>query len=116
MKVIYRLQLGGEVRGTEIAKALDVSRPTVSVSLKNLEGEGYLVRKTDRTVCLTPKGLRVALEIADRNVCLYEFLVRLGVERSVAETDACELEHALSRESYEALMSFAAMNLNEQTV
>lgn len=42
LKGIYMLSRTGTVRGTDIAVYLGVSRPTVSVSLKSLEKEGYL--------------------------------------------------------------------------
>ena len=42
LKVIYLLSKTGEVHGTDIADRLGVTRPTVSVSLKALEREGFL--------------------------------------------------------------------------
>ena len=43
LKAVYLLQKqNGSVRGADIAAELHVSRPTVSVSLKELEKEGYL--------------------------------------------------------------------------
>ena len=107
MKTVYLLQQKGPVHGSDIADALRVSRPTVSVSLREMEEEGYLIRKADHTVCLTPKGLVIAHEIADKNLSLYELLVRLGVKKKTAEQDACEMEHAISKESYAAIMSLA---------
>ena len=116
MKTIYRLQVSGAARGADIAEALHVSRPTVSVSLRELEAEGYLIRKADHTVCLTPKGLVIALEIADRNRTLYDLLVRLGVRPKTAEKDACEMEHAISQESCAALTAFASGFFEEKTM
>ena len=116
MKTIYRLQASGAARGADIAGILQVSRPTVSVSLRDLEEEGYLVKKEDHTVCLTPKGLVIALEIADRNRTLYELLVKLGVRPKTAEKDACEMEHAISKESCAALTAFASGFFEEKTM
>lgn len=43
VKTIYLLEKqNGYVRGVDIAAQLGVSRPTVSVSLKALEKEGYV--------------------------------------------------------------------------
>lgn len=42
LKTIYILSDKGEVRGADIAKKLGVTKPTVCVSLKELEAEGYL--------------------------------------------------------------------------
>ena len=105
LKTIYLLQRKGTVRGADIAEELNVKRPTVSVSLKELEQEGYLIRLKDRSVILTPKGAVIAREIADRNRSIYELLVALGISEAVAIRDACNMEHALSQESFCALIS-----------
>ena len=48
LKTIYLLSQKAEVHGTYIAEALGVSKPTVSISLKALEQEGYLMRDENR--------------------------------------------------------------------
>ena len=108
MRTIYSLRQKGAVRGADIAEALCVSRPTVSVSLREMEEEGYLLRRQDKTVALTDRGLEIAREIAGRNDRIYELLVNLGVSRATARKDACDMEHAISRESFLALMALAA--------
>ena len=105
LKTIYLLQRKGTVRGADIAEELNVKRPTVSVSLKELEQEGYLVRLRDRSVILTHKGAVVVREIADRNRGSYELLIALGISEAVAMRDACNMEHALSQESFCALIA-----------
>ena len=42
MKTIYHLREEGVVRGAYIARELGVTKPTVSVSLKEMEEAGYL--------------------------------------------------------------------------
>ena len=108
MKTIYLLQKKGSVRGADLAEELGVARATVSVSLKTLEQDGYLRRLTDHTVVLTPKGMGIALEIADRNKRIYDMLVGLGVDKHIAKKDACSMEHAISKESFCALVALAA--------
>ena len=75
MKTIYMLQRRASVRGSDIAAALNVSRPTVSVSLKELAEEGYLERLSDHSVVLTAKGMKIAEEITERNNSIYDMLV-----------------------------------------
>ena len=108
MRTIYSLRQKGVVRGADIADTLRVSRPTVSVSLREMEEEGYLLRRKDKTVELTERGMEIAREIAGRNDSIYELLVNLGVSRATARKDACDMEHAISRESFLALMALAA--------
>lgn len=48
LKVIYRLQrMHGDVRGVEIADELNVSRPTVSIAIKDLEKSGLIKTNYD---------------------------------------------------------------------
>ncbi len=105
MKTIYLLQKKGPVKGTYIAQELNVSTATVSVSLKELEREGYCFRLKDRSLVLTPKGILIAREIVERNTGIYELLVSLGISEAVASRDACSMEHALSQESFCALVA-----------
>ncbi len=107
LKTIYLMAKRGEVRGAALAAELNVSKPTVCISLKALEQEGYLHRKEDHSVVLTREGLAVAQDTYRRNCMLRKLLLCLGVEQRVAERDACAMEHALSSESYEALRRLA---------
>ena len=107
MKTIYQLEKTGRVKGADIARSLGVSRPTVSVSLKALQEEGYIRVLDDHSVVLTPKGMVIAREIADRNNVLFEMLIDLGVDRETASRDACNMEHAISSESLCALLTLA---------
>lgn len=105
MKTIFILQKEGPVRGAYIAEQLNVNKATVSVSLKELEREGYCFRLKDRSVALTPKGMMIAKNIVERNTRIYELLVSLGISEAVASRDACRIEHELSQESFCALIA-----------
>ena len=102
LKAIYLLSERGEVRGTDIAEYLGVSRPTVSVSLKSLEKEGYLCMGIFHEAHLTEEGKKLARNIYEKNRTLKSLLIRLGVDEATAERDACEMEHAVSAESFSA--------------
>ncbi|MBQ7745098.1 MAG: metal-dependent transcriptional regulator [Ruminococcus sp.] len=104
MKTIYRLREEGVVRGAYIARELGVTKPTVSVSLKEMEEAGYLKIQPDRTVILTQKGEEIASRIVERNKIIFELLTYLGVNRETAYDDACNIEHGISDESLNALI------------
>ena len=53
LKTIYILSKTGEVHGAAIAERLGVSRPTVSISLKALKQEGYIIQDDSSAVWLT---------------------------------------------------------------
>ena len=56
---------------------------------------------------LTDEGLSVAQRIYERHTLLREFLVRLGVDDTVADDDACKIEHVISDQSFEAIKRHA---------
>ena len=104
MKTIYRLREEGVVRGAYIARELGVTKPTVSVSLKEMEEAGYLTILPDRTVVLTQKGEEIARRIIERNKIIFDLLTNLGVNRETAYNDACNIEHGISDETLNALI------------
>ena len=104
MKTIYRLREEGVVRGAYIARELGVTKPTVSVSLKEMEEADYLTIQPDRTVILTQKGEEIAKYVVERNKIIFELLTYLGVNRETAYDDACNIEHGISDESLNALI------------
>jgi DtxR family Mn-dependent transcriptional regulator len=91
----------GEVRVTDIAARLGVSKPSVLTALKILEEQGLLQHERYRTVHLTKKGVQQAAEIRERHTFLTTFLQDLvGVSPETAEKDACKMEHLLSEETF----------------
>lgn len=86
---------------------LRVSRPTVSVALKALAEEGDIFVDDTHEINLTVKERQVAEDPYERDNTFRPLLMGLGVDEKTAAADACEMEHAVSRESYEALKVLA---------
>jgi DtxR family Mn-dependent transcriptional regulator len=90
----------GEIRLTDIASRLGVSKPSVFTALKVLEGRGLVEHRRYRAVRLTKAGYKEAAEIRGRYTLLLAFFRRvIGVSAANAEKDACLLEHRLSPET-----------------
>ena len=106
LKGIYTLSKRKAVHGADIAGELGVSRPTVSVALKALAEEGYVFADDTHEIHLTEKGKRIAEDTYERHSTFCRLLTGLGVDEKTAAADACELEHAVSSESYEVLKTF----------
>lgn len=88
---------GTPVRSIEIAVRMGVSRASVSKAMHLLRTSGLVDFNRYGLVSLTGEGLRVAREILERHEMLKRFLTQvLGVEESIAETEACRMEHAIS--------------------
>ena len=103
MRIIIRLREKGTVRGAYIARELGVSKPTVSVALREMEAEGFLSIQPDRSVELTEKGERLGKYVIERNDVIFGILTALGVDGKTARADACRMEHGISEESLAAL-------------
>lgn len=103
LKLIYELSQKGDVRGSDIADGLDVTRPTVSVCLRRMMEDGDITMDRHRVVHLTQQGREIAESTQEKHRFLVELLAGLGVPPEIAAEDACGMEHNLSAESYEAL-------------
>jgi DtxR family Mn-dependent transcriptional regulator len=100
LEMVSFLADDGEVRVTDIASRLKVSKPSVLTALKILEERGFLEHERYRTVTLTGQGKVRAQEIRERHELLTSFLRDiLGVGPENAEQDACKMEHILSEET-----------------
>jgi DtxR family Mn-dependent transcriptional regulator len=104
LEMVSFLADDGEVRVTDIATRLGVSKPSVLTALKTLEEQGYLGHERYRTVSLTRKGIIRASEIRERHSLLTNFLRDIvGVNAETAEKDACKMEHLLSDETIQKM-------------
>ena len=114
LKIIYTISKRKAVHGSDIAGELGVSRPTVSVALKALAEEGYVFVDGTYEVHLTEKGKRIAEDTYERHSTFCRLLTGLGVDEKTAAADACEMEHAVSPESYKALKALSMETLREE--
>ena len=46
--------------------------------------------------------------IYERHELLTAWLIRLGVDESIATKDACRIEHVISKESFEAIKQYVS--------
>ena len=104
MRIIYlQKKENGCVKSATISRIMHVSRPTVSVALKRMAADGYLVFDEDSFLHLTPKGEALAKRMALYHDTIQALLVRLGMSFSDAEQEAHQLEHAITPLGFEAL-------------
>ena len=96
-------QQHGYVRCVNVAEQLGVKKPSVSRAVKELSKSGHLVKNADGTLSLTEAGLQLAEQIYEKHRFFTERLIAAGVDPKTAEQDACEIEHAISAESFQKL-------------
>ena len=106
-KAIYALETreGAAVSTNALAERLDVSPASASAMVKRLDGLGLVSHEPYRGVRLTPKGVRVALEVLRHHRLLELYLAEeLGMPWDRVHKEAEVLEHVLSEE-VEALIA-----------
>ena len=101
----------GMVRSVDVARHMEVSKPSVCVAVNALKEGGFLTMNEDHFLHLTDVGREVAEIIYERHCFFTERLIALGVDPKTAEADACRIEHVISTESFEHLKkSFESNN------
>jgi Mn-dependent DtxR family transcriptional regulator len=86
---------------------LAVTSPSVNGALKKLKGLDFVNFEAYGYVELTPTGRKEAEKILRRHQLLTRFLTGiLGVDKEVAERDACIMEHGISSETQQRLRRF----------
>ena len=93
----------GMVRSVDLARHMEVSKPSVSHAVKTLREGGFLTMDQDYCLHLTAIGRDVAEKIYERHQFFTEQLVAAGVDWETAEQDACRIEHAISDTSFQKL-------------
>lgn len=101
--ILILSQSGEPVRSIDIANRLSVTKPSVSVAMKNLRENGYILMDSNGYLSLTDKGMEIAKTMYERHTLLSDWLISLGVNRDIAIEDACRIEHVISAESFKAL-------------
>lgn len=93
----------GSVRSIDIVNELGYSKPSVSIAMKNLRENGFILVDRDGYITLTDSGREIAETMYERHTVISSWLMYLGVPKKVALEDACRIEHVISAESFEAL-------------
>ncbi len=94
------------VRSVDIAVELDFKKSSVSVAMKNLRENGYIIVSDAGFITLTEKGYEVADMIYERHTFLSGWLTALGIDENMAAKDACRMEHVISPESFAAIKNY----------
>ncbi|MDR3091270.1 MAG: metal-dependent transcriptional regulator [Clostridiales bacterium] len=99
---------GLSVRSVDIAGEMGFTPPSVSVAMKNLRENEYILMDGDGFITLTAKGLETARAVYERHSFFSGWLQSLGVDEQTAIADACRIEHVISERSFEAIKRAAA--------
>ena len=93
----------GMVRSVDVARHMEVSKPSVCHAVATLRDGGFLMMDEDHFLHLTDMGREVAEKIYERHCFFTEQLITAGVDPKTAEADACRIEHTISQDSFEKI-------------
>ena len=106
----------GYVRNFLLCNYLNYSKASVSVAIRGLVAEGYVIKDEHGYVELTAEGKKIAKKVYARHLLLEEFLELIGVSPETANHDACRMEHTISEESYKKIQELVRKMKEENTL
>ncbi len=96
-----------EVRVTDIAVTMNLSKPSVNRAINTLKNAGLINHEHYGVLSLTSEGRKIAKNVAERHTLLKQFLIDLlEIEEDIAEKEACAMEHAVSQHTMEKLSQY----------
>lgn len=115
LEAILRLQEeNGFVRSVDVARKLNVSRPSVSRAMGILEKDGYIEFVLGNTIKLTEKGLDKAQDIYGRHKLLTKFLMMITkLPEDQCEENACRVEHDIDVDVVNGIRAWTEANSAE---
>jgi DtxR family transcriptional regulator, iron-dependent repressor len=98
LQTLFWLQEAGlPMTGANVARAMQLSPPTVHEMIGRLERDGYITRAGDKTISFTDTGAEHAEGVVRRHRLIERFLTDvLGIPWDEVHEEAERLEHAMS--------------------
>ena len=101
------LKKHGYVRGVDVANQLNISRSSVSITLKKLKSKGYISEDENRFFQFTEHGQELINSVLSKRRIIQSFFRNvLNLSAALAEAEACKIEHLLDEQTGQKLMSF----------
>ena len=100
----------GSAQVKEVANMLSVKMPSVVKAIRELKKLELVTQEPYASICLTPKGEKLARRVVRRHRLIRDFLIKLGVSAENADRDACRMEHILSAETIDKIRDYTEKN------
>lgn len=112
LETVYMLESNhGHAHGVDIAKRLNVSKPSVTKAIKYLKDQGFVNTQRYGTITLTEKGRQLSEEIYDNHQLIALFLEHsLELSAMEAGMNACKMEHILTTGMLASIKSYLKKN------
>lgn len=108
LEAIYELsEEGNGVKMTHIAEKLGVTKASTNSAMATLAEKGLITNERYKKIFLTPLGLEIAELTSKKHHIIKDFFIKvLKVDSSIADNDACSIEHVISSDSIHAMQNF----------
>ena len=105
LELIYELSKdNSDFKAVDIAKAMNISRASVSEALKKLSEQGYIVYEKYKPAVLTEKGLKIAQQVLNKHNVLFSFFKDcLNLSEDDAQVNACRIEHVITETAFQKI-------------
>jgi len=110
LETIYILQQEeNHAHSVDVAKRLNVSKPSVTKAMNNLRKIGLIDQEKYGPITLTEEGLAIAKRVYDNHQLITKFIISsLKLSPEQAEKDACKIEHVISADMVDAIKNYLA--------
>ena len=95
-----------EVHAVDVAGHLGLTKASVSVAMKKLRENECVYYSENGALLLTKTGREIADRVYEKHIFFKANLMKLGIEEDKAEEEACQIEHVISEESFQALKKY----------
>lgn len=107
VEIIFVLQNRfGSAKTGEISSEMSIRPSSVTEMLQKLQQEGFIQYEPYKGAVLTDTGKKLAQELMKKHKIIADFLEIIGVQRDLAESDACQIEHHVTRKTLQRLGKF----------
>lgn len=112
--IFFLRSKNGDVRVTDVALEMSISKPSVNKAINNLKAQGLVEHEHYGLLNLTDTGSELAKSVANRHVVIKNFLMNiLGVAEETAEEEACKIEHSMSGDTVKKLSEYVEKTRKE---
>lgn len=104
----------GNVRAVDICLERNLAKSSVSKALGLLMERQFITVNNNGYITLTETGKARADYVYNKHQIITKVLLSLGAEKTLAEDNACKIEHVITDELFEILKDYAN-NLEKTT-
>ena len=100
-------EIKGDVKNADLAIHFSVSQATINKNLKRLISYNLAKSEPYRSIFLTNEGKKLASISKQKHQIVYNFLIKLGVSKKIAQFDSEGIEHHVSEETLKLMKKFS---------